>query len=109
MVYINETSGSITIPRHTFTSGNGYDLVLTSNLSNEVVLVEKGNNISTNSLYYKFGVDSQKISLLNEGEYTYKLYSDDVVLEFGLLTFGNYQREVLVNNTFNLNKIQYNG
>ena len=108
MVYINENSGSITIPRHTFTdSGNGYDLILTSNLSNEVVLVNKGNNISTNSLYYKFALNS--LTALNVGEYTYKLVSDDVVLEIGLLTFGNYQRTVIVNNTFNTNKIQYNG
>lgn len=108
MVYINENSGSITIPRHTFTcSGNGYNLILTSNLCNEVLLVRNGNNISTNSLYYKF--ELYNLTDLNVGEYTYKLICDDVVLEWGLLTFGNYQRTVIVNNTFNTNKIQYNG
>lgn len=106
MVYIHENSGSITIPRHTFTNSEGYDLILTSNLSNEVLLVENGNNISTNDLYYKFALNTLD---LNIGEYTYKLISDDVVLETGLLTYGNYERLVIVNNTFNTNKIQYNG
>lgn len=107
MVYINENSGSITIPRHLFEGGGMFDVILTSNLSDEVVLVSNGTNISTNPLYYKFAIDS--LEGLNVGEYTYRVLGNHVELERGLLTFGNYKREVIVNNTFNTNKIQYNG
>ena len=107
MVYINSNSGTVTIPKHVSSTGD-YTLVLTSNLSNDVVLVENGGNISTNSLYYKFALDN--LSNLNVGEYTYTLYdATKNAVEVGLLTFGEYKREVTVNNTFNKEKIQYNG
>lgn len=108
MVYINSNSGTITIPKHTnVLSESGYTLILTSNLSDDVVLVENGGNISTNSLYYKFALYS--LNGLNVGEYTYTLYDDsEQVVEVGLLTYGNFERQVIVNNTFNREKIQYN-
>ncbi len=109
MVYINDTSGTITIPKHKdVISDSGYTMVLTSNLSDDVVLVENGGDISTNSLYYKFALNN--LSNLNVGEYTYTLYDDsENVVEVGLLTFGTFERQVIVNNTFDRKKIQYNG
>lgn len=109
MIYINETSGTINIPRHTYDTIGNYSLIVTSNLSNDVTIVENGENISTNSLYYKFTLDN--LNLLNVGEYTYNLYDDNssVVIETGLLMYGNFKREVIVNNTFNKDKVQYNG
>lgn len=108
MVYINDTSGTITIPKHTVTTGD-YTLTVTSNLSDDVVLVDGGSNISTNSLYYKFTLSN--LSNLNVGEYTYKLYDNTIkdIVEEGLLTFGTFERQIIVNNTFNKEKIQYNG
>lgn len=107
MVYINDTSGTITIPKHTETTGT-YNLILTSNLSDEVVLVENGGDISTNSLYYKFTLGN--LSNLNVGEYTYTLYDAlNNAVEQGLLTFGTFKRQIIVNNTFDKEKIQYNG
>ena len=105
MVYINETSGTVTIPKHTDTDGK-YTLVLSSNLSNTVTIVENGSNISTNPLYYKFAI--YNLNLLNVGEYTYTLHNSTEVVETGLLTFGNFERTVIVNNTTR-EKIQYNG
>ena len=108
MVYINENSGTISIPRHTYYITSGYTLVVMSNVSDTITLVEDEDNISTNSLYYKFPLSS--LNCLNVGEYTYKLYGDsDDVLEIGILMFGNFDRTVIVNNTFNKEKIQYNG
>lgn len=107
MVYINSNSGTISIPRHTFNTSGGYKLVVTSNISNDVILVEDGNNISTNTLYYKFTLGS--LDSLNVGEYTYTLYSLANVIETGLLMYGDFNRVVTVNNTFNKEKIQYNG
>lgn len=109
MVYINDTSGTITIPKHMeVVSESGYTMILTSNLSNNVVLVKNGGNISTNSLYYKFALNN--LSSLNVGEYTYTLYDDsENVVEVGLLTFGTFKRQIIVNNTFDRKKIQYNG
>lgn len=111
MVYINENSGTISIPRHTFNTTGLYRLIVSSNISNEVILVEDGNDISTNTLYYKFALGN--LDKLNVGEYTYNLYfingiSTDII-ETGLLTYGNFNRVVTVNNTFNKEKIQYNG
>lgn len=108
MVYINENSGTISIPRHTYNSiPSGYTLMVMSNVSDTVTLVENEDNISTNTLYYKFPLSN--LNLLNVGEYTYKLYGDTRILEEGLLMFGNFNRTVIVNNTFNKEKIQYNG
>lgn len=108
MVYINENSGTINIPRHTFTTtDNSYTLLVSSNLSDDVILVENGGNISTNNLYHKFTLDN--LESLNVGEYTYKVYNDSELIETGLLMFGKFDRQVIVNNTFNKQKIQYNG
>lgn len=104
MIYIKENSGSINIPKHTHSSGI-YKLLLSSNVTNEIVLVDNENNISTNDLYYKFSINPEGIE---PGEYTYKLYSDDVVVEVGLLTFGTYNRSKVEYNPLT-NKIQYNG
>lgn len=107
MVYINENSGTISIPRHTFDDSDKYTLLISSNLSDDVILVENGGNISTNGLYYKFTLGS--LDSLNVGEYTYNLYKDTKVIETGLLMFGNFDRKPIVNNTFNREKKQYNG
>ena len=107
MVYINENSGTINIPRHTFNTTDSYTLLVSSNLSDDVILVKNGGNISTNNLYYKFTLGS--LESLNVGEYTYKLYNDSELVESGLLMFGKFDRKVIVNNTFNKQKTQYNG
>ena len=107
MIYINETSGTISIPRHNTIGDGVYTLCLSSHLSNDVVLVENGGNISTNNLYYKFTLGD--LSNLNVGEYTYNLWNGSEIIETGLLVFGNFDRTVIVNNTFNKQKIQYNG
>lgn len=107
MVYITSISGSITLPRHTYDTATGYTLVLTGNMSSTVTLVDNGSNVSTNPLYYKFTISTPD---LNVGEYTYKLVGDDdQVLETGLVTYGEYKREVIVNTTSKNEKIQYNG
>lgn len=106
MVYINDASGTVSIPKHTDSCGT-YTLVLTSNLSNSITLVENGSNISTNSLYYKFTLSNLN---LNVGEYTYTLYNEENnVLEIGLLVYGEFNRQVIVNNTTTKTKVQYNG
>lgn len=108
MVYINENSGTISLPRHSLNTLGGYKLVVSSNLSNDVILVENGSNISTNAFYYKFTIGN--LTNLNVGEYTYTLYDkSSKIIETGLLIFGNYERKAVVNNTFNKEKIQYNG
>lgn len=107
MVYINETSGTINIPRHTFDSTGAFTLKV-SNISGTITLVDSGNDISTNTMYYKFALGS--LASLNVGEYTYELFDGSHnMIETGLLTYGEYTRTVIVNNTFNNEKKQYNG
>ena len=48
---------------------------------------------------YKANVHDGLITLWNGSE----------IIETGLLVFGNFDRTVIVNNTFNKQKIQYNG
>lgn len=110
MVYINDNSGTISVPRHTFNRNfDNYVLKIYSNLSNDILLVED-NNISTNPLYYKFVL--QPDLNISTGEYSYRLYGNnsdlEILLEQGLLTYGEYNRLVTVNN-YNSNKIQYEG
>lgn len=108
MIYINENSSAISIPRHSLNTEGGYTLVVKSNVSNNVILVEDGGNISTNDFFYQFPLNN--LSNLNVGEYTYLLYDvNSEVIETGLLMYGKYERTVVVNNTFNKEKIQYNG
>lgn len=108
MIYINEQSGTINIPRHSFGDEDSYTLVVTSNLSDDVTLVEDGGDISTNPLYYKFAI--YNLSNLNVGEYTYTLYDkSSEILETGLLQFGNFERVIIENTFSNKEKIQYNG
>lgn len=107
MIYLSDTSEFIVIPKHVNSEGN-YTLKVTSNMSNEVILVENGSNISTTDLFYKFSISN--LNLLNVGEYTYTLYDkDNNISETGLLTYGDYKREVVAYNTFNNEKKQYNG
>lgn len=108
MIYITELSGSVNVPRHCNGVASAYTMELTSNLTDDITIVENGEDISTNPLYYKFELGD--LSSLTVGEYTYTLYDEyGMVLEKGLLTFGEFQRTAVVNNTFNKQKVQYNG
>lgn len=109
MIYINDTSGTISIPRHNKIHSLRFTLVVTSNLSNDIKLVEHGGDISTNPLYYKLSLGS--LDSLNVGEYTYKLYGDfsEEVLETGLLQYGSFERAIIENTFSDKEKKQYNG
>lgn len=106
MVYIDKHSEIITIPRHTQTDYSTYSLVLSSSMSTTFTLVDEMGNISTNPFFYSFPLDSKEIA---EGEYSYKLISEDVILESGLVTYGSYTRSGLVMNNTSNQKLQYNG
>ena len=107
MIYI-ENESQITIPRHTFTSYASYILTLASNMSNPTIIVNGLGNISTNTYYYQFLVTIP--NTLPAGEYKYTLTnSDGLVLENGLVTYGNYNRVGLASNNTSTQKIQYNG
>lgn len=108
MIYINDLSSVISIPRHTDITAQYFTLILTSHLSNEYVIVENEVNISANPLYYKFPISTDK---LNVGEYEYKLISaSSEIIECGLLVYGEFNDiDKVVNNTFSNDKIQYNG
>lgn len=107
MVYIDKSSTTITIPRHTKAEDNTYSLVLSSSMSTTYTLVAEMGDTSINPFFYTFPLDNWNIA---DGEYSYKLLnSEDVILETGLITVGSYDRTgVIVNNTSN-QKVQYNG
>ena len=107
MIYINDFSGTITIPKtYSDEHSETYNVVVTSKLGNEIYFVPDGANISTNPLYYKFGVSPAK---LEYGEYTYKLIGyPNVILEEGILVHSALKSGVINYNT-EKEKIQYNG
>lgn len=107
MIYINELSSVISIPKHSVTYSDRFTVVLSSHLTNEFIIVNDEENISTNFLYYKFPITQLEIPV---GEYTYKVISpSSEVVETGLLVYGNYQRGDVVSNTFSKQIIQYEG
>lgn len=106
MIYINENTDKIIIPRRSTFVGSTYTLVLSSHLTNDFVLVDNDVNYSSNSLFYEFHL-TEPINLY-VGEYEYVLYStNSEVVERGLLVYGNYDKcDVVVNET-KKEKIQY--
>ena len=113
MIYISKRKPVVNVPKHIFNTEGNYKLVISSPVTNDVIIVEDSGDISTHRLYYKFDLDSEQINSLSDGEFTYRLYDKyENIIETGLLAIGDYyvEDDDVVNNTFNIeSKIQYNG
>lgn len=89
MVYINENSEYIVIPRHTKgTEKRAMSVFVTSPLSNRTEIVDGCNNTSDSPFYWKFTIDQYPPFV---GEYTYEILANSEVIERGLLTYGDYK------------------
>lgn len=92
MIFLNEQSQTIKIPRHERTSGGYYALNVTRNLTGEVREFDALDNTSETALFYEFAVDNW---LSAYGEYTYELSEDTgKVLEIGIIRYGDFTGEI---------------
>lgn len=112
MVYIDNLSEFVYIPRHNNETSEAYSVELTSRIHTDSInLVENQENVSDTPLYYKLRL-AMVLSSIPTGEYEYTLYGDfGEVLEKGLLTFGDYRPEWKPGYTFDPyfnRKRQYN-
>ena len=95
MIYLGKyyedlgTNTSINITRTNYVLDDGeYVLELTNNISNKTYRFDTNNGmtqISNNPFYYTF--DNIDTFSLEDGEYTYVLYENDVNVASGLLTY----------------------
>lgn len=117
MIWINNNSDSIQIPKHTETNGETYNLKLINDTTKKEYVFDHLYDRSDSALLYEF--EFTPPALMDEGQYSYYLNgvisteSGDVenLTESGLLIFGNYQRQTDVSEfTPETNTIiQFNG
>lgn len=103
MVYLNEASDKITLPRYFEVNGE-YTLILTNNLDKKVYTFDDLKDVSDLDYYYMFEIS---VSDMPTGEYNMTLKCGEFVVLEGMVTIGTYQRQnteyTHKNNTF----IQY--
>lgn len=105
MIYINEQSTYIAIPKHL--SGKiPYELTVKSPTLN-MVLATDVEDISEEPSYYIFTIDPSQTSL-TVGEYEYSLRTEEgEEIEVGLLTYGDYKRSDIVQTDMPTQTIQF--
>ena len=90
MIYINESSTSIQIPRHHL--GVGFESGISVKISSgkeSYILTEPIDVTITLENYYILPINNLPV---NVGEYTYEVFRGDEVVETGLLTYGDYKK-----------------
>lgn len=96
MIYWKYNDKYIEIPKHyQGITEDAYELELRNNVTNTKFAMTGLVDESDTEALYKFRVTSTNLA---EGEYTYRLYNwytdyDKELVEFGLLTFGDYVPE----------------
>jgi hypothetical protein len=88
MVYLNKTSGSITLPKY-YNVGGEYTLTLTNNLGKQVYTFDNLTDISELDYYYTFEIS---VSDMPTGEYNLSLKCGDFEVLVGMVTIGDYKR-----------------
>lgn len=115
MIWINNSTEIIEIPKHSSATGNRYKIKLTNNITKKEYEFNVGLSVSDSALMYAFRVN---LPAMDDGEYIYELYAIKIVgleeqstlIESGLLIYGNYQRSGVSEFEPESNTIvQYNG
>lgn len=112
MIYLNDLSDYMYIPKHNNESSEKYIVRIKSriNLDTRDIVMNQENESDT-PLYYKLKL-ADVISYLPHGEYEFTLYGDfGEEFEHGLVTIGDYDREYKTSYTFDpyfWRKRQYN-
>lgn len=104
MIYIKSDTNSVQIPRHSNTNLTECRLEVINNLTQQSYDIDI-NDVLEYTFTYQLEIDPIE---LMDGEYTYKLFNDEVLVEKGLLVYGDYKREIQSYQKEN-KKIQYKG
>ena len=91
MLYINNNTEIISIPKHIESTLEAHTLHLVNNLANGIDFIIPLEIVAQNDYYYILKINNQNIPT---GEYTYYLKSDNTTLESGLLVYGDYIKDV---------------
>ena len=99
MIWINNSTELIEIPRHSDAEGSRYEIKLINVITKKEYAVEVGTSVSDSALLYKF--PTTDFPSMDEGEYEYFLsvyvtvegLVEKRLIESGLLIYGDYQRD----------------
>lgn len=91
MIFINENSLGIVIPKHTSTIQDAFRLELVHQMTKQKFVFDNLTNYSEQGKLYLFQSD---FSQLIDGTYSYYLYVEDELVEEGLLVYGDFESEV---------------
>lgn len=101
MIWINNSTEIIEIPRHSDAEDTRYEIKLINVITKKEYTIEVGMSISDSALLYKFHVDN--LPSMDEGEYEYYLsvfvtiegLIEKRLIESGLLIYGDYVRSTV--------------
>lgn len=92
MIFIDGNSLGILIPKHISTIQDIFKLELVHQLTHQKFEFDNLTNTSEQGKLYLFESD---FSQLIDGTYGYYLYTDDELIEEGLLVYGDFENEVV--------------
>ena len=92
MIWINENSLGIVIPKHQQVIQDTFRLELVHQMTKQKFVFDNLTNYSEQGKLYLFESD---FSQLIDGTYSYYLYVEDELVEEGLLVFGDFENEVI--------------
>lgn len=90
MIWIKNNDDLVTIPKHQIALGTEFELRLFHQLTGQEFVFDGLENTSSHSKLYVFEED---FSGLLDGTYNYYLYTDDELIENGLLVYGDFINE----------------
>ena len=103
MIYLDENTTQISIPKTKSTLYSNFLLTFTNSLTKKSTTYQVV-NISDSLVYYTFNVS---ISLSDAGEYEYTLFPDEIGMDYcesGLAVWGNYDRTTVQHDKSNEKK-----
>lgn len=107
MVYLTNNSDKVAFPCTTTNDGTNY-VVKISNTTTKKEYTYTLLNYSNSNSYYYFNVASILADTIDAGQYKYTIEKESVILDCGLMQFGDYTRTATqYENEINFN--QYNG
>jgi len=103
MIYLDENTTQISIPKTKSTLYSNFLLTFTNSLTKKSTTYQVV-NVSDSLVYYTFNVS---ISLPDAGEYEYTLFPDEIGMDYcesGLAVWGNYERTTVQHDKINEKK-----
>ena len=92
MIWINENSLGIVIPKHQQVIQDAFRLELVHQMTKQKFVFDNLINYSEQGKLYLFESD---FSQLIDGTYNYYVYGENELIEEGLLVFGGFENEVI--------------